>query len=127
MSRVIVNAQTGEVTVDEEFELEETPPTPADPNPFLYAAALLSISAGEVGGIGVNSRFSAALYADTGLYYLFFAQPQDDVNYLAKAYDEGAQVDVIEKSTDYIAIQARDGNGDPFDPAEISVEIIRVS
>jgi hypothetical protein len=101
---------------------------PSQPKrPEIYAVALLTVSAGEIGGIGVNSRFSAAVYADVGLYYLFFAETQPDTNYLAKGYDDIARVSVIEKSTDYIVIQAQDASGDPVDPAEVSIEIIRVN
>lgn len=97
------------------------------PSPTIYAVALLVISPGSVGGIGVNSRFSAAIYADVGLYYVFFAETQPDTNYLAKGYDDVARVSVIEKTTDYIVVQALDSNGDHVDPAEISVEVIRLS
>lgn len=97
------------------------------PSPRLYAVALLTLASEEIGGIGVDSRFSAALWADVGLYYVFFAEAQANTSYLAKAYDDAARVSVIEKSTDYIVIQAQDANGNPVDPAEISIEIIRVS
>lgn len=90
-----------------------------------YAAAQLTISDGAVDGIPLNSRFSAALWADIGLYYIFFAESQPDTNYLAKAYDDAARVRIAEKAEDYIVVTAADGNGDPTDPSELSIEIIR--
>jgi hypothetical protein len=94
--------------------------------PTIYAVAQLVITPGDITGIDVTSRFGAALYMDVGSYLLFFTETQPDTSYLAKAYDAGARVSVTEKSTDYIVITATDGNGDPTDPAEVSVEIIRV-
>lgn len=96
------------------------------PTPQIYAVAQLGITPGEITGIGVNSRFSAALYMDVGSYLVFFAETQPDTSYLAKAYDAGARVSVTERAEDYIAVSAVDVNGDPTDPAEISLEIIRV-
>lgn len=95
--------------------------------PSLYAVAQLIISPGDIGGIDVNSKFSAALYMDVGNYLVFFTEEQPDTSYLAKAYDDASKVRVTEKTTSYIAITAVDGNGDPVDPDEISVEIIRVN
>lgn len=112
-----------------EFEIEAyvapEVPTPAAV-PSLYAVAQLDITPGEITGIGVNSRFSAALYMDVGSYLIFFAETQPDTNYLAKAYDAGARVAVTERAEDYIVVTATDVSGDPTDPAEISLEIIRV-
>lgn len=96
-------------------------------SPRLYAVAQLTITPGDIGGIDVNSKFSAALYLDVGSYLVFFTEEQPDTSYLAKAYDDAAKVRVTEKSTSYIAITVVDGNGDPVDPDEISVEIIRVN
>lgn len=94
--------------------------------PSLYAVVQLSIADGNITGIPLNSRFSAALWGDVGLYYIFFAESQPDTNYLAKAYDDVARVRIAEKAQDYIVVTANDANGDPTDPADISIEIIRV-
>jgi hypothetical protein len=105
-------------------ELALTPPVGA---PLLYAVAELIIADGIIDGIPLNSRLSAALWLDVGLYYVFFAESLPDASYLAKAYDgANADVRVIEKTTDYIVVQAWDSNGDPTDPATVSIEIIRV-
>lgn len=102
-------------------------PEPAQAAPYIYAVAQLGIEPGDISGIGINSRFSAALYLDVGSYLVFFTEEQPDTSYLAKAYDDAAKVRVTEKTTSYIAITVVDGNGDPVDPDEISVEIIRVN
>ena len=94
--------------------------------PHLFAVALLQVSPGGISGIDVVSKFSAALYVDVGLYYLFFAAAQPDTSFLAKAYAVGADVRVAERSSDYIAITATNADGNPVDPPELSVEIIRV-
>jgi hypothetical protein len=110
-----------------EFTAPDQPdPPPPVLVPSIYAVAQLTIAPGDIAGIDVNSRFSAALYMDVGSYLLFFTETQSDTSYLAKAYDAGARVAVTEKATDYIVITATDGSGDPTDPAEVSVEIIRV-
>ena len=115
-----------EAEADAAAEAEANAP-PLVRSPTIYAVAQLGITPGDITGIDVNSRFSAALYLDVGSYLVFFAEPQADTSYLAKAYDDATKVRVTEKSTDYIAITVTDDNGDPVDPAEISVEIIRVS
>lgn len=97
------------------------------PTPQIYAVAQLTITPGDITGIGVNSRFSAALYMDVGSYLVFFTETQPDTSFLAKAYDDATKVRVTEKATDYIAITVTDDAGDPVDPDEISVEIIRVN
>lgn len=100
---------------------------PAIPRPEIYAVANLGITPGEITGIETAAKFSAAMYLDVGLYLLFFTETQPDTSYLAKAYDDATRVRVTEKGTDYITVTATDGNDDPIDPTEISVEIIRVS
>lgn len=103
-------------------ELNPTPPA----RPYLYAVAKLGITPGEITGIEVASKFSAALYLDVGFYFVFFAESQPDTSYLANAYDATTKVGVTDKQLDYIVIEARDASGEPTDPAEISIEIIRV-
>lgn len=102
-------------------------PAPVAATPYIWGIGNFIIDSFEIGGIELSVGFSAALYLDTGLYYLFFTETLPDLSYLAKAYDAGALVRVSEKGQDYIAITATDTNGDPIDPSEISVEIIRVS
>ena len=114
------------ITIDPVKAAEIDAALAAPSPPSLYAVAQLTMTAGSIDGIGVNSRFAAALYLDVGSFLLFFAEPQSDTSYLAKAYDAGANVSVVERSTDYILIAATDDVGAPTDPAEISVEIIRV-
>lgn len=92
--------------------------------PVLYAIALLAISEGQISGIEVASKFSAALWMDVGLYYVFFTESQPGL-YLAKAYHDGVDVRVAEKAGDYIVVTAADANGQPIDPPDISIEIIR--
>lgn len=125
------NAQPGyaeEFLSDDDSEVVafRSPPA-AQPSPSLYAVAKLTIAPGDVSGIDVNTRFSAALYMDVGSYLLFFAETQPDTSYLAKAYDDlTAKVAVTEATEDYITITATDDGGAPTDPAVISVEIIRI-
>lgn len=135
-SRIVVDLATGEQTIvpytpeeeaaaDAAYEAEQNrPPPPATPS--IYAVAQLGITPGDITGIDVNSRFAAALYMDVGSYLIFFTQALPDTSYLAKAYDSSARVSVTERATDYIAVSAVDVNGDPTDPAEVSIEIIRV-
>lgn len=105
-----------------EPELVVTPPVP-----FIWGIGNFTISDYAIGGIELSVGFSAALYLDTGLYYLFFTETLPNTTYLAKAYDASALVRVSEKGQDYIAITATDTGGNAVDPSEISVEIIRVS
>ncbi len=56
----------------EHYAVPEAVPAPRVPQ--LYAAALFSVSNGDIAAIGVAGRFVSAMYADIGLYYLFFAR-----------------------------------------------------
>lgn len=102
-------------------------PVPVTPTPFIWAVGQFEITPGEITGIDTAVNFSAALYLDVGLYYLFFNQTLPNTSFLAKAYDAATVVRVSEKGSDYIAVTATDSAGVPTDPSEISVEIIRVS
>lgn len=117
--------ESGELVPPEPVPAPAPEPQPAQPS--LYAVALLTIADGEVSGVDVASRFSGAFWLDVGLYIVFFAETLPDTSYLAKAYDAAATVRVVEKAVDYIVVSAADAAGDPVDPAEISIEIIRVS
>lgn len=130
---VITNAATGETTVvpftpEEIAAAEEAAANAPGPvlRPEVYAVANLGINAGEISGIETAAKFSAAMYLDVGYYLLFFTETQPDTSYLAKAYDDATRVRVTEKGTDYIAVTVTDNADNPVDPAEISVEIIRV-
>lgn len=102
-------------------------PVVTPPTPFIWGIGNFTITPGDIAGIELSVGFSAAMYLDTGLYYLFFRETLPDTSYLAKAYDSSALARVSEKGQDYIAITATNTDGTPVDPSEISVEIIRVS
>lgn len=96
--------------------------------PSLYAVAMLGVSDCQISGIELASRFSAALWMDVGLYYIFFAETQPDTAYIAKAYRDGDEVlRVVEKAADYIVVTAIAGpGGAAVDPPDLTIEIIRI-
>lgn len=129
MSRREINAITGEETVDEGWVAPALPAAPPPtPVPALFAVAQLSIADGEISGIGLVSRFSAAMWMDVGSYYIFFAETLPDTSYVAKAYRDGNAfaLSIAEKAEDYIVVTATDAEGAPADPPDVTIEIIRI-
>jgi hypothetical protein len=99
--------------------------------PYLFAAGTITFEDGEVTSIvgNWNWRISACFRADIGLYYVFFAEPLPDTDYMAKAWD-GAKSCFItrdEQFEDFFIITVKDLTGAPSDASSINVEVIRAN
>lgn len=100
-------------------------PEPTAPIPSLYAIAQLLIDAGAVTSITPSAHISGAFPVDVGVYWVFFAEPLPDANYMVLCYNHGHSVHVSEQYEDFFVITATSG-GVPSDPQCISVEVKRV-
>lgn len=109
------------------FVVDDTPTPPFQPplRPIIYAVGNFTVSDMDISGIDTAVNFSAALWLDVGTYLVLFSATQPNTQYLAKAYSGTSQALVVEKGEDYLIINASNASG-PYDPAEFSLEVIRV-
>lgn len=103
-------------------------PDPCTTPPALVASVFdVLVANGDVQSISAAFNLVAAIYLDVGQYMLLFLTPQTDVGFYAVVNGGAPYMCVIEKTTDYITVQALDAiNGLPVDPAQFSVQVFRV-
>lgn len=118
------------VTIIYEDTPSITPPAPFLAPPTVVAAALGMIVTPEAADIsnpaGGLFNIAGAMYLDVGLYWMFFTDPQSDGNYYAIITGD-APMAMVDHSTDYFSIEAKNAGGDPVDPAQLSVQILRIA
>jgi hypothetical protein len=118
------------VTTIYEDEPSITPPAPYLAPPTVVAAALGMIVTPETFDIsnpaGGLFNLSGAAYLDVGVYWFFFTDPQPDEIYYAIITGE-ASMAMVDHTTDYFSIEAKDATGNPADPAQLSVQILRIA
>lgn len=100
-------------------------PEPPAPTPFLYAIAHMTVENGVISSITPSARIGGAFYIDTGLYWVFFSNPQPDTEYIPLCYNHSHGVTVSERYEDFFVVTA-ELDGLPSDPPSFSVEIKRV-
>lgn len=126
-TRQNVNLETGEVTFEEyEPEVFEAPIIPKVPTTI--ATAKLSISNGEVGGFTVDSAIAGGFQVDTGKFWMFFAAPFEDADYIVNVFDGGlfrCYVQPEDYSADSFVVTTTDLSGTPADPACISIIVMK--
>lgn len=95
----------------------------------LVALGHFILDAGEITGLDTSSNIAGGFKADTGTYWVFFANPLPDTDYAALVYDGAIGlrmcVKVADKATDYFVVSVFDANGDPIDADDFTVEIKR--
>lgn len=92
----------------------------------IYALANLTIEEGEITDITPSMRITGAFAVEEGEFWVFFEEPQEDLNYIPLCYNHGHTVFVSERSLDYFVVSSR-LNGVPANPQNISIEIKRVN
>ena len=114
-----------------------TPPTRTlnDPIPpsalraSIIAQARLLVSGDDLQGVETAAGFGAAMILDTGVFWLFFTQPQPDDNFGAFAQARrsggGIRADVTDANTGYIEVTTTDMTGTPVTPVSLFVSIQR--
>ena len=127
----MVNGETVKLTPEEAAEIlaaqaAAQPQEPAPAVPIIYAIAHLTITDGAVSAVTPSARIGGAFYIDVGIYWVFFAEPQPDDNYIPLCYNHGHSVFVSERYEDFFVISAT-LDGVPSDPPSITVEIKRVN
>lgn len=103
-------------------------PAPTGPRPSLWAVAYgVTVADGVIGNIEIASIISGALYMDVGCYWIFLAEPVEPGRYWPKVVDDATRMKVTEKYADYFVITALDAGGNPADPTDFSIEIVRLN
>lgn len=103
-------------------EPEPVPPSP--PVPEIVASGVFSVSGGMLEAVGAASGIGMAFPLDTGTYWLFFTESQPDLSFAVYASASHGQINVSARSLDYVELSVTDG-GNPVDPAEFSINIVR--
>lgn len=110
---------------------EPTAPTPAPylPIPQLVAVALLQVVDDEVNTVGVAAGVSFAMRLDTGLIWLFFSTEMPDLSYSYSytVLPSSGRATVTDRQLSYMEITITDTEGNPVDPAELSVQVYRAT
>jgi hypothetical protein len=106
------------------YELEDIP-QPV-PSPYLAGIANITIANGEIGGVETAAFLQAAIWMGPGLYWVFFAEPMSDLNFIATASASVGLANVTARALDYIEISVTADDGSPLDPAEVSLQIFKV-
>lgn len=132
MTYTIIRNDGTTIEVDEaEFDASRPPvdTTPQPSPPILYAAAQLHIADYEITGIGINSRFGGAFWGDVGKYYVFFAETQEDTDYIVMCSAPAFSAYVLdaEKTEDMFVITVTDAAGLPADADTVNIQILRAS
>lgn len=105
-------------------DLEDTPIyMPATPE--LYALATMTIADGAVSSIVPSAQLAGGFRLDTGVYWVFFAETQQNTNYQVLCFNHAARVYVSERYEDFFVITA-EADGVPTDPGNICIQITRV-
>lgn len=97
--------------------------TPAAPQ--LFAAVTVNITAGVISSIELAAQLQGAMY-DDGWLMIGFADPQETANYMVFAQtDIPAKIEVF-KDTGAFELVFSDPAGDPIEPAQVNVQILKV-
>lgn len=111
------------------FSTEEYGPLLPEPkSPRTIALSKLSITDGLVEGFTVDSYLSGGFQIDTGKFWMFFASPQPDKNYIVNVFDGGlfrCYVQPEDFNEDSFIVTTTDLAGTPADPLCLSIVIMR--
>lgn len=93
--------------------------------PELYALATMTIEDGNVSAIVPSTKLAGGFRLDTGIYWVFFAEPQPATDYQVLCFNHASRVYVSERYEDFFVITA-ESDGAPTDPGNICIQITRV-
>lgn len=112
----------------EEPEPEPELPVTPIPVPQLTAVALLQVVDGDVVTVGVAAGVSFTMRLDTGLIWLFFSQEMPDLSYSYSytVLPSSGRATVTDRQLSYMEITITE-DGNPVDPAELSVQVYRAT
>lgn len=95
--------------------------------PRLIACAMgVTVNGGDIASIDAAFNLVAAIYLDIGQYMLLFLNPQPDAVYQPLVTGAAVRFSVIEKTSDYLIVEASDGVGAPSDAPVFNVQVYRM-
>lgn len=108
---------------------------PIDPEPELAPLVPTLVASGGftvtgvwpdtyIDGVVAAAGIAMVFPIGPGQYWAIFNEPQPDLSYAVYTSASGGQINVTERTLDYIELCVKDG-GVPFDPSEFSVNIVR--
>ena len=103
----------------------EDAPVYVPETPQLYALATMTIADEAVAAIVPSTQLAGGFRLDTGIYWVFFAEPQPTTDYQVLCFNHASKVYVSERYEDYFVITA-EADGVPTDPGNICIQITRV-
>lgn len=103
----------------------EDAPAYVPETPELYALATMTIEDGNVSAIVPSTKLAGGFRLDTGIYWVFFAEPQPTTDYQVLCFNHASRVYVSERYEDFFVITA-EADGAPTDPGNICIQITRV-
>ncbi|MCA0341117.1 MAG: hypothetical protein LCH99_15500 [Proteobacteria bacterium] len=103
----------------------EDAPVYVPETPQLYALATMTIADEAVSAIVPSTQLAGGFRLDTGIYWVFFAEPQPNTQYQVLCFNHASKVYVSERYEDYFVITA-EADGVPTDPGNICIQITRV-
>ena len=103
----------------------EDAPVYVPETPQLYALATMTIADEAVSAIVPSTQLAGGFRLDTGVYWVFFAEPQPNTQYQVLCFNHASKVYVSERYEDYFVITA-EADGVPTDPGNICIQITRV-
>ena len=107
-------------------EPEPEPQLPSIPTPQLITVALLQVIDEEVVTVGVAAGVSFAMRLDTGIIWLFFSQEMADLSYSYTVLPSSGRATVTDRQLSHMEITITE-DGNPVDPAELSVQVYRAT
>lgn len=102
------------------------PPAPSNPQIIAIAALQVNVGEGLITGIETAVGLSLAFAIDTGVYWVFFTEPQPDMNYIWNVGSSSGTLNVASRDLTMMELRAYEG-GAPADPTEISIQVFRVT
>lgn len=122
----VLDLETGEMVEREYVPPEQEPEPEPTRSASIVANVLLKAQDGVLNGIETSCGFSMAFAMGPGSYLLFFDESQPDTAYTCGLSASSGQINPVARDADYIELLATD-NGVPTDPAEIHLQVVRVS
>lgn len=132
MGKVLYNGELidAEDGFEEQAAIDQSsgpPVTVPASQPSIAAIAALQVNLvdNSVSGIETAVGLSMAFAIDTGVFLVFFTEPQPDMNYIWNVGASSGVINVVSRDLTSMELRAYDG-GVPTNPSEISIQVFRV-
>lgn len=94
--------------------------------PRIFAMGRFSVAEWEISAISATMGIAGATLMDTGVYWIDFAEPQPNTDYIAIASDREKSVTVTERYESFCVVECTDLAGLPANPSEFVIQLTKV-